>query len=157
MSRRVVDDIVMVHQKYYAVSTSDRYLDEGYGNKVFMTSDKTPKLVLKQSTINVEFKLINPVEEMYNKIEIEDPACTIETPNGIVPVSVPQMKMLKALFSCTTSTSRVLAECCKNFSQHVLQLTVQKKQPVAYLVQGGSVLETKIYDELSAFYIDRCS
>lgn len=154
MARRVVDDVVQLSANYDKVRESKEYKEMGYEQSIEMVSDKTPRFALKQSTVTVELSLINPVIDAYNKINIEDSACFIETPNGDVPVSKGRMKVLKAVLLCTTGTSPVFTNCCKVFAQHLLAQCMQRLEPSALISNSGNELEDKIYEELSDFYVN---
>lgn len=158
MGRRVIDDIVMVHDKYFDVTESEEFKRNWIGVNDAIVSDAVPKTTLKKSLTNIKLSVIDIVKDNYAKINIKDDECFIETAQGSIPISKNRMIFIKAmLFTVSGNSSKEFVSACVSFTQHVFTQAVQRKEPTAILSASDNELTDLIYRELSEFYVEVCS
>lgn len=158
MGRRVIDDAVMLHNKYMDLVESDEFKKNWPGVNEAIVSDAIPKTTMKKSATNLKLSLIDIVKDNYNKIEIKEDACLIETANGDIPISNNRMRFIKAmLLTVSANSSKDFISACVSFTQHVFAQAVQRKEPTAILSSSGNELIDLIYKELSEFYTSVCT
>ena len=158
MGRRVIDDIVMIHDRYFDVTESEEFKRNWIGVNDAIVRDAVPKTTLKKSLTNIKLSVIDVVKDNYAKINIKDDECFIETAQGSIPISKNRMIFIKAmLLTVSGNSSKEFVSACVSFTQHVFAQAVQRKEPTAILSVSDNELTDLIYRELSEFYVEVCS